>query len=100
MAAAFADWGTPTVEALADARAAAPGLPVIASGGVRDGVEVAKCLALGATAGGSPARCSSPPRPTARARRSRTIAEQLRIATWRRGAAPTRSAQHLAGRPA
>src|SRR5215208_970232 len=52
VAGAFADWGLPTADALRGALAAAPGLPVIASGGLRDGVEVAKCLALGATAAG------------------------------------------------
>src|SRR3954468_24178689 len=51
VAAAFAGWGTPTAEALVAARAVDPRLPLIASGGLRDGVEVAKCLALGATAG-------------------------------------------------
>jgi len=48
VAAAFADWGIPTADALVAARRAAPDLPIIASGGIRDGVEVAKCLALGA----------------------------------------------------
>ena len=52
MAAAFGDWGVGTVDALRGALVAAPGLPVIATGGLRDGVEAAKCLALGASAAG------------------------------------------------
>ncbi|MFN8448360.1 MAG: type 2 isopentenyl-diphosphate Delta-isomerase [Anaerolineae bacterium] len=52
VAAAFADWGIPTAEAVQYAVTAAPGLPVIASGGLRDGIDIAKCIALGAVAGG------------------------------------------------
>jgi isopentenyl-diphosphate delta-isomerase len=48
VAAAFVDWGIPTAEAIQNARRAAPQLPVIASGGLKDGVDVAKCVALGA----------------------------------------------------
>jgi isopentenyl-diphosphate delta-isomerase len=52
VAAAFADWGIPTAEAVRYAVRGAPGLPVIASGGLRDGIDIAKCIALGATLGG------------------------------------------------
>jgi len=86
VAAAFAGWGVPTADALAGALAAAPGLPVIASGGLRDGVDAAKCLALGAAAAG----LARPFLIAARAdRTSAAVAAaiaQLRVATWAAGA--------------
>ncbi len=44
----FGDWGIPTAECLVQVREVAPEVPLIASGGIRDGVEVAKAIALGA----------------------------------------------------
>lgn len=44
----FWDWGIPTAVSLIEARRVVK-LPLIASGGLRNGLEVAKCVALGAS---------------------------------------------------
>jgi isopentenyl-diphosphate delta-isomerase len=48
VAGAFAGWGIPTTDALLAARRAAPDTVLIASGGVRQGMDVAVAIALGA----------------------------------------------------
>ena len=52
LAAAFADWGIPTSDSIIQVRKAAKKTLIFASGGVRSGVDTAKCIALGATLGG------------------------------------------------
>jgi isopentenyl-diphosphate Delta-isomerase len=49
VAGAFIDWGIPTADSIRYCRQAAPDLPVLASGGIRNGIDVAKCVALGAS---------------------------------------------------
>jgi isopentenyl-diphosphate delta-isomerase len=52
LAATFIAWGIPTAESIIAVRKAAPSFLIIASGGLRDGLDIAKCLALGAALGG------------------------------------------------
>lgn len=46
----FADWGIPTTASILEVRSA--GVPVIATGGVRSGLDIAKAIALGADLAG------------------------------------------------
>ena len=52
IAATFIDWGVPTSQAILAVKRAAPATPIIASGGLRSGLDIAKCIALGAKMGG------------------------------------------------
>ncbi len=49
IASAFRNWGIPTAEAIQQVKAAAPHIPVLASGGIKDGLDVAKSIGLGAS---------------------------------------------------
>ncbi len=88
IAATFLEWGIPTADAMVLARRGAPHLPLIASGGLRDGLDAAKCLALGAmlTSMASPyLKAATISSDAVRERISQTI-EELRIAMFCIGA--------------
>jgi isopentenyl-diphosphate delta-isomerase len=52
MAATFVDWGITTADSILNVGKAAPGMIIFASGGLKDGLDIAKSITLGATMGG------------------------------------------------
>ncbi|MGP8330143.1 MAG: type 2 isopentenyl-diphosphate Delta-isomerase [Methanosarcinaceae archaeon] len=52
LAATFADWGINTADSILNVKKAAPEMTIFASGGLKNGLDIAKSIALGATLGG------------------------------------------------
>lgn len=88
-AAAFGDWGVSTARAIADVRAACPKGVLIGSGGVRDGVEAAKAIRLGADVVGQAAGVLAAATTSTEAvvEHFQTVIRQLRTACFCTGSA-------------
>ena len=84
IASAFRDWGIPTATALQDVRAACPQAVVIASGGLRTGIDAAKAIRLGADMAGYAAGILGPAleNPEALIAHFEILIAQLRIACF------------------
>ncbi|MGD2148906.1 MAG: alpha-hydroxy-acid oxidizing protein, partial [Anaerolineae bacterium] len=88
VAAAFVAWGLPTAESLIMAKEGAPGLPIIASGGIRNGIDIAKAVALGAAACGvaGPFLPAASRSAAAATELAAVLIDQLRVAMFAAGA--------------
>jgi isopentenyl-diphosphate delta-isomerase len=56
LAATFVGWGIPTSDSILNVKKTAPEMTIFASGGIKDGLDIAKCIALRATLGGMAGR--------------------------------------------
>jgi isopentenyl-diphosphate Delta-isomerase len=102
IALAFRHWGIPTARAIQDVRAQCPSSIVIASGGIKNGVDAAKAIRLGADIVGQAAGVlgAALDGPEAVIRHFEIMAAQLRIACFCTGSADLkalRSARVLGG---
>lgn len=98
----FSGWGIPTATCLCMARAAVPGTPLIASGGLRTGLDAAKGIALGADLAGfaGPMLRAAAESEDAARELLATLVDELRLAMFGSGAgtiAALRSAELMVG---
>jgi isopentenyl-diphosphate delta-isomerase len=89
LAAAFVDWGIPTAESIMQVREALKTMRIFASGGLRSGVDIAKCIALGAELGGmaSPYLKAAVKSTKAVVETISEVSRELRVAMFGAGAA-------------
>jgi isopentenyl-diphosphate delta-isomerase len=87
-AATFIAWGIPTAESIRNVRAESETLSLIASGGLKNGIDVVKCLALGANLGGMAGLFLKAAHDSEQAtlQTMQMIVEQIRIAMFAAGA--------------
>jgi len=89
LAGAFINWGIPTAASVIDVRRALPDIPLIASGGLRSGIDIVKCIALGADLGGmaGPFLRAAVESPEALAAAVELMADEIRISMFATGSA-------------
>ncbi len=85
----FTEWGIPTADAVIDVRMACPAATVVASGGIRTGIDVAKAILLGADMAGQAAALlpAVADGPEALVEHFEAVIEELRIACFCTGSA-------------
>lgn len=89
VASAFRDWGIPTAQAIVDVRRACPEATIIASGGIRSGLDIARSIRLGADLGAQAAGLLSQAidGPEALVAHLETLIAQLKVACFCTGSA-------------
>lgn len=97
LAAAFRDWGIPTTQSILNVRIIDEDIPLIASGGVRTGVDIVKCIALGANIGGmaSPFLKAASISVEETLQTIREITQEIQVAMFAAGVKDIRSLQNL-----
>jgi isopentenyl-diphosphate delta-isomerase len=88
VAGAFIDWGIPTAVSIQYCRQAT-NLPIIASGGIKNGIDVAKCIALGSRLvgfAGDFLRAADKGSVTGVVEMAQTITDELRVTMFGSGA--------------
>ena len=97
LAANFIDWGIPTADSIQMVRSVAPEIPLFASGGIRTGTEIAKCIALGATLGGmaSPFLKAGSVSVERTVEVIQTIIKEIRVSMFAAGAGDLQALAHI-----